>query len=118
MATKMGTKRNGVGIDIVDVSRFSKLYKKPHTHSLNKLFLKSEIQYCLSYKEPATHLAGIFAAKEAVSKALGVGRYPFIELEIRHAKDGSPEAWSKNKRLPVSISIAHTLSLATAIAIA
>ena len=110
------SKINGLGIDMVEIFRFNDIHKKIKSHSLHKFFSEDEIKYCLSHKNPAPHFAGIFAAKEAVSKAMGVSRYPFIELEIGHTKDGLPEAWNKNERLPVRISITHTDSLATAVA--
>lgn len=108
---------NKIGLDLVEVSRFKQFNKKPEDHRLKKVFTKSEISYCFQYKSPASHLAGIFAAKEASSKALGVTGFPFVELEIMHDKDGSPQVWKGGRRLLVSVSITHTRDLAAAIAI-
>jgi len=84
---------------------------------LNKVFSARELDYCFSYKNPETHLAGIFAAKEAASKALGTAKYPFAEIEIRHEKTGAPAAYKNNRRLNISISITHTKIVAGAIAL-
>ena len=105
------------GIDIVEVARFKRLLKTSQSPFLHKVFSIQELSYAGACAEPAVHLAGFFAAKEAASKALGVTRYPFIELEIRHAKDGAPQVWHKGRKLRISVSIAHTRSVAVAVAL-
>jgi len=109
-------KYRSVGIDLAEVSRFRPLCKKPQQHLLRKLFSAQEIGYCLGFRDPASHFAGTFAAKEAVAKVLGARKFAFAEIEIRRAKDGAPEAWRKGKKLNVALSISHTASLAVAIA--
>ena len=105
-----------VGIDIVDVSRFAAL---PTDHPFfTKTFTQYERDYCQKYAEPGVHFAGIFAAKEAASKALGTAKFPVLLLEVRHAPSGAPEMWKEGKRVRVSISISHTASTAVAVAIA
>ena len=108
----------GVGIDCVDIVRFEKFKDKSKHLFLKKVFFENELKHCFSYKSPASHLAGIFAAKEAVSKALGTRLFPFVEIEIRHEKSGSPIAYKKGKKLPVKVSITHTNIIACAIAVA
>jgi phosphopantetheine--protein transferase-like protein len=106
-----------VGIDIVEVSRFTNVLKKKQTSFLRRVFSEHELTYCETYKDMAVHLAGLFAAKESVSKALGVTKYPFSEIEIRHTQVGAPHAYHHGKKLPISISISHTSTLATAVAV-
>lgn len=109
--------RKGVGIDLVEVRRFRK-YNRTRTHVfLSKVFTVHELEYCMSYKDAAPHLAGTFAAKEAASKALGVTRFPFAELEIRRRPDGAPKVWHKGRCLAISISITHEAAFAIAIAL-
>lgn len=110
-------KRGGVGIDVVDVARFARFKKNKKHPFLAKVFSAREIAYCFGYAEPASHLAGMFAAKEATSKALGAARYPFAEIEIRHDTAGKPLAYRRGRRLPVLLSITHTGALAAAIAV-
>lgn len=105
-----------LGIDLTEISRFQSILKKGEKHLLKKLFTEKEIEYCLSYKESASHFAGIFAAKEAVSKALGTDTFPFVEVEIRHAKNGAPEVWHQGKKVRVSVSITHAGGFAAAVA--
>jgi holo-[acyl-carrier protein] synthase len=106
-----------LGFDLVEISRFKKHAKRMDDAFLNKIFSKNEMTYCFGFKDVATHLAGIFAAKEAVSKALGIRRYPFAEIEIRHEKTGKPIAYKDGKKLKVTISISHTKDTAGAIAL-
>lgn len=108
---------HGVGIDMVEVSRFENILKNKQTAFLEKVFLPSERKYCQSHKDRAVHFAGLFAAKEAVSKALGVKQYPFSEIEICHDKDGKPVAYHRCKKLQVMVSITHIKKIASAIAI-
>ncbi len=111
-------KNLSVGIDMVEVSRFKPMCKNMQHSFLQKVFTPQEVAYCFQYKERATHLAGTFAAKEAVSKALGVELYPFAEIEIRRTTEGKPEAWKGKKKLPVTLSITHTAAMAAAVAVA
>ncbi len=61
----------GIGIDIVSNERIRKIYEKFGEKFLRKVFTDREIDYCFQYKDPIPHLAGRFAVKEAVIKALG-----------------------------------------------
>ncbi len=62
------------GIDICEIKRIKEIFDKYGKRFLEKTFTETEIKYCLSIpKFAAQRLAVRFAAKEAVSKALGVG---------------------------------------------
>lgn len=102
-----------IGLDIEKISRFE-LPKE--SAFIKKTFLNSEINYAYSKTEPARHLCGIFCAKEAVKKAL---RRPisWLDIEIRHKKDGEPFVKIKNKisQFPLSISHCQEYSVASAI---
>ncbi len=110
-------KKQEVGIDLVEVARFKPMTKNTQHPFLQKVFTTQEVQYCYQFKERATHLAGTFAAKEAVSKALGVEKYPFAEIEIKRTAAGKPEAWKGKKKLSVALSITHTTTFAAAVAL-
>jgi holo-[acyl-carrier-protein] synthase len=111
------TNLGNIGIDIVDVSRCKALLIKSKQHLLEKFFTVTELSNCVSYINKAEHLAGVLALKEASSKALGAYEYPFIQLEVRHRKDGKPEVWFKNKKVITRASISHTSKVAVAVAI-
>ena len=74
----------GIGIDITDVDQFKKIsyLKKPNFYK--KIFLPSEIKYCLKYKNPYEHFAGKFALKEAVKKAIKE-RISMLDIKTSHS---------------------------------
>ena len=109
--------KRAVGTDIVEVSSFRKYDIDKQHHFLQKVFTSYELDYCFLHKDPSTHLAGIFAGKEAVSKALGVLKYPSILIEIRHDRNGKPEAYTNSKKLKIALSISHTKEIAVAVAV-
>lgn len=106
-----------VGIDMVEIARFRPFAGAPGHPFLQKSFSAGELAYCFAYEDPAPHLAAIWAAKEAVAKALGASSVAFIALEIRHAPSGMPEVWQGEQRMPLVVSITHTDALAAAIAV-
>lgn len=59
----------GIGTDIVEIERIKKAVEKWGGRFLNKIYTEKEISYCYLRKDPFAHLAGRFAAKEAVIKA-------------------------------------------------
>lgn len=104
-----------IGLDITDVSRFKKL--KRTAAILQKTFTRQELDYCFGFSDAAPHLAGLFAAKEAVAKAI-LGKVVVYEIEIRHAANGQPLVWRKNKQdKKITVSITHTDTIAAAVAL-
>lgn len=63
----------GLGTDLARVERFRAFVEKKKTALLGRLFTLGELEYALSKKDPAPHLAGRFAAKESCLKAFGLG---------------------------------------------
>src|SRR5207244_8699753 len=60
---------------------------------LHRVFTESEIEYSMSMKFPARHLAARFAGKEAVSKAFGTGigkAMGWRDIDIRKKTSGEP----------------------------
>ena len=55
-----------VGVDIIEIKRFTPFKKDKNSRFLLNNFTSKERAYCFSYKDPLPHLAGTFAAKEAV----------------------------------------------------
>lgn len=78
-----------VGIDIVEVRRFENISRA----FLERVFLPTEIAYLQSKKTRAETVAGMYAAKEAVLKAIGTGiAGGFLNVQIAHAESGAPVA--------------------------
>ena len=107
----------GIGTDIIEIERIRESIEKYGSHFLDRLFTKKEQDYCKQHSNFATHFAGRFAAKEAISKALGTGfgkELSFLDLEILNEPSGKPIV---QKRPNIHVSISHCESYAVAMAI-
>ena len=71
----------GIGIDIVEIKRIEDALNK-NKRFLDKLFTKEEIKYFESRNFKIETIAGNFAAKEAISKAMGTGIRNFNFIDI------------------------------------
>ena len=80
----------GVGIDLCEISRMEKLIQDDHF--LVRFFSSEERTYIQAKGKAATQsMAGIFAAKEALTKALGVGIAADIrDISVLHDANGAP----------------------------
>jgi len=82
-----------VGTDICSVERIRKAYERYGERFLDRILTPYEKQYVIGRgKRLVESLAGRFAAKEAVGKALGVGLrgVAWKEIEIGRAASGAP----------------------------
>lgn len=115
-----------VGIDIIEVDRIRKVYEHHGDRFLLRVYTEIEIRQC---RGKSTRLAGRFAAKEAISKALGTGLrgVAWHEMEIVQLRSGRPtvtlhgRAKQRAEQLGISafdVSIADLAQLSIAIAIA
>ena len=83
----------GIGTDIVNIKRMEKSLRRNGDAFKKRIFSKKEIIYCERKKNPFTFYAKRFAAKEALSKALGTGirkGINFKNIEISNNKFGKP----------------------------
>ena len=83
----------GLGTDIVNIKRLEKILKKNKNTFKSKVFSKNEILYCEKKNNPAPFFAKRYAAKEALSKALGTGirqGINFKDIEITNNNLGKP----------------------------
>ncbi|GAC1558149.1 MAG: hypothetical protein NVS2B2_16490 [Ktedonobacteraceae bacterium] len=78
-----------VGIDIIEVDRVRKVFEHHGERFLKRVFTESEVLQC---RGRAEKLAGRFAAKEAISKALGTGIHgvAWREMEVMQLRSGRP----------------------------
>lgn len=107
----------GVGVDIVKVERIKKSINRTESF-LTKVFTEKEVDYFKKKNNNYETIAGYFAAKEAVSKALGTGIRGFRLTDIEICNDylGKPEIHlsEKIKKLnkleayKAHLSISHT----------
>ncbi len=120
----------GHGIDIVETARIRKLVDEHGGHFLDRVFTPAEQAYCArNPKRYFEHLAGRFAAKEAVLKVLGTGwrgGIAWTDIEVLKEASGQPKIELTGECLRVAgelgivrwhVSISHIETHATASAI-
>lgn len=105
------------------VERFTRLVQQPTHRFLMRAFLPSERRDCLMRPAAAQHLAGRWAGKEAVIKALsalGYGGVTWQQIEIVRQPTGLPQVRWHEAQAPVaiSVSVSHSREVALAFAIA
>jgi holo-[acyl-carrier protein] synthase len=111
----------GTGVDITEVSRLKKAIEKWGSSFLSRVFTATEIKNAKKRASYYQHLAGRFAAKEAVFKAVGDKDLGWQDLEILNDEDGKPYCLftgNRGKTLDVHISISHVKNYAVANAVA
>lgn len=116
----------GIGTDIIEIERIKKAIERTSSF-MNKVFTEKEIELFKSKAFKAETIAGNFAAKEAVSKAIGTGVRGFTlrDIEILRDELGKPivnisDAVKKQidfQEFKLHVSIAHNKTTATAYAI-
>ncbi|MCB0199926.1 MAG: holo-ACP synthase [Caldilineae bacterium] len=113
-----------IGVDIVEVGRIAQAVSRWGERFLHRVYTDGEIAYCGTRM---SSLAARWAAKEAVSKALGTGWAPqeaheagwidWTEIEVVRRNSGQPEvllhgkARARAEHLGIAgwqISISHT----------
>lgn len=120
----------GHGVDLVECARVAEMAERYGERFMTRVYTPAEIAYCGSHKRQAERLAGRFAVKEAVLKALGSGwrnGIAWTDMEVVNDPAGRPllRLSGETKRLADSlavaewhISISHAAGLAIASAIA
>ena len=111
-----------IGTDLVEVSRIRSTIDDTGQRCLDRIYTKSEQEYCQSKANPAIHYAGRFAAKEAVMKAIKSSGFqdpiPFCAIEVQSKDSGEPVVILElNQDGYCTVSISHTESHAIASAI-
>ncbi len=117
---------NEVGIDIIETARIKGVLDRHDQRFLTRVFTEWERAYC---RRNILHLSGRWAAKEAVSKVLGLGirGVGWREIEIKRTPLGQPivalhgRAEERRRALglaaPLAVSISHIRDLAVAVAV-
>jgi len=120
----------GLGVDIVEVARIRELMERKGDRLVGRVFTPEEMG-CAAGERGGRYdgLAGRFAAKEAVAKALGTGvrGFGWSEVQIVEEPSGKPrvrltgraaEVAARLGVVHVEVSIAHTRDTAVAVAVA
>jgi holo-[acyl-carrier protein] synthase len=94
----------GSGIDLVAISKVKRLLADPGKHFLRN-FTENEIEDAGQSIHKEERLAGRFAAKEAVLKAMGVGwgnGVSWLDIEIGTSETGMPHVRLSGYALEIS----------------
>lgn len=83
----------GIGTDLVDIARVAGVWQRQGERFTRRLLSVSEQQAFANHTQPERFLAKRWAAKEAISKALGTGIAQgvcFEDMTISHTEQGQP----------------------------
>ena len=117
----------GVGNDIIEIERVEKAISKEGF--IAKVYTQREIENIVKRGNRTETYAGIFSAKEAISKAIGTGvrEFALTDLEILNDDLGKPYVivsdklnkiiQRKKENYQIEIAISHSKKYATAMAI-
>ena len=117
----------GIGNDIIEIERIEKAISKEGFK--NKVYTQKELENIEKRGNRTETYAGIFSAKEAISKAIGTGvrEFSLTDLEILNDDLGKPYVVvsekldkilkTKKEDYQIEISISHSKKYATAMAI-
>ncbi|MCF6243849.1 MAG: holo-ACP synthase [Sulfurovum sp.] len=109
-----------IGTDIIQINRIKKIDDKYNLHFKKKFLSDDEITLIKKIET----LAGFWAAKEAISKALGCGigsELSFHDIHLSKSDKGAPSfvlsvaAQNKHKIKSASLSISHDGGFAIAV---
>lgn len=114
------------GIDLIEIARIREVISRHGRHYLERVYTPAELEQSGKRVES---LAGRFAAKEAVAKALGcgVGEVSWKEIEILGDEQNAPRVIlhgraaraAQEQGLTIwSVSLSHSRSHAAAVAVA
>lgn len=119
----------GHGIDLVENERIERVWSQHPDRFLSRILTPLERAYCEKMKNPVPHIAGRFAAKEAILKMIGTGwrgQIAWTDMEIENDPSGQPRVTLTGHTLMVArrvginrvlLSITHTDKYAAASAI-
>ncbi len=117
----------GIGVDVVDVERMQfALERTPRIRQ--RLFTPDEIAYCEKFRFAERHYAGRWAAKEAVTKALGCGLIQWNGVEVMRRPRQAPTVrifgkikefadWAGVREEDLYLSITHSELSAVAVCV-
>ena len=118
--------RHEIGIDLIDIDRIHEVLGRFPDRFRLRVLTPAEQRYCGHKVE---RIAGRWAAKEAISKVLGLGvrGVGWREIEILPNRAGAPQVYLHDRAArraasmdldDVTVSISHERRMAVAVAVA
>ncbi len=114
----------GIGIDVVEIDRMEDTIDRWGDVFLRKIFTDCELTYASSKRSPVPHIAGRFAVKEAVAKAVATGwrgGFRWKDVEVENNPSGKPSVILHGrlremlKENEILVSISHSDKIVVAI---
>jgi len=100
-----------VGVDLVELKRFKKAVDRGQDRFLKRVFCPKELS-----DQRIEHLAGLFAAKEAIVKALSLPAGSWQKICVSRQKNGRPKVAIEGIKTPsFDLSISHDGNFAIAV---
>ena len=117
-----------MGIDLVEIPTLKRSVARWGDRFLRRVFTPAELRYARGKRMMYQHLAGRFAVKEAVLKALGDWKgkmtLPMRAIEVVNDATGKPRVqWARRGKPPLPrsyqlmVSLSHTQRYAVATAV-
>lgn len=110
-----------LGCDIIEISRIEEAVQRHGERFVRRVLTADELEIYTRRKEAVTFLAGRFAAKEAIAKALktGIGEHiSFTGIAVLPGERGEPVVYIQNAvRSDIEVSISHSRDYAMAVCI-
>lgn len=116
-----------IGIDVTSLKRIKATYERFGYKFFHRFLLPSEVALCKNSNQSINleRIAGFWAAKEAISKAIGTGigeQLSFLDIILSKDAKGKPYATLTKHKLQefhiasISLSITHDQDLVIAVA--
>ena len=106
----------GIGVDIVDVSRFNDKPYQENKIFYEKIFHPSEIKYCINRKNSSQSFATKFAIKESVIKCLNK-KISFLDIFTEHQNEKPTVKLLNDPSYNFLVSVSHEKFFAVAVVI-
>jgi holo-[acyl-carrier protein] synthase len=111
----------GIGLDLIEIERIRQVMER-HPGFMSRILTEAEREYCLASTRSSECVAGRWAAKEAVAKALGQVML-WHDVEILPDRHGAPQVVLHGRAAQLAqdsqilVNITHTHTTAAAVAI-
>ncbi len=120
------------GVDLVECNRIATLVERHRARFFDRMFTPAEQARMDALRHPIPHIAGRFAAKEAILKVLGTGwrgEIAWTDMEVTNDEAGAPHVGLSGAcaevarrrgigRILLSISHTETHAMASALGVA
>lgn len=120
----------GLGIDLVDLGRVTRMLEDKGEHAMQRLFTAEERAYLATRPDPTGHAAARIAAKEAVYKAMqslpGARAIGWRDIEVVRDDAGRPairlgglaaRLAADQGGVRIQVSLTHSATAAGAVAV-